>query len=177
MCLWAFFSPPLTLSKCNSCLTSTCFVFKKCPRHWCQASCQAIPHQGLLCHRTGSCEVSSIVGRHNHSDSQSSGLGLFEMHALCILPGALLFKPHNVCDGMFRKSFYLFFFFLPQMRQLLPPVTRNDVDVDGFSDFKVVEQREKWMLNNGHCCCRRHWGKMKKKHAHCNELNSSYKHL
>lgn len=105
-----FFFPPLTLSKCNSCLTSTCLVFKKCPRHWCQASCQAIPHQDLLCHRTGSCEVSSIVGRHNHSDSQSSGLGLFEMHALCILPGALLFKPHNVCNGMFRKSFYLFFF-------------------------------------------------------------------
>lgn len=104
-----FFPPPLTLSKCNSCLTPTCLVFKKCPRHWCQASCQVILHQCLLCYRTGSCEVSSIVGRHNHSDSQSSGLGLFEMHALCILPGALLFKPHSTCDGTHRKSFFCLF--------------------------------------------------------------------
>lgn len=74
-----FFFPRLTLSKCNSCLTPTCLVFKKCPRHWCQTSCQVIPHQGLLCHRTGSCEVSSIVGKHNHPDSRCSGLELFEM--------------------------------------------------------------------------------------------------
>lgn len=53
-----------------------------------------------------------------------------------ILPGALLFKPHNTCDGMFGKSFYFILFFLPQLRQLLPPVTRNDVDVDGLAILK-----------------------------------------
>lgn len=163
MCLWAFSPPPLTLSKCNSCLTSTCLVFKKCPRHWCQASCQVIPHQGLLCQRSGSCEVSSIVGRHNRSDSLVLWFATLKCtpSASCLARSCLNATTREVvCSG---KSFhFLVCFFFSSSGETVAASCHSEWCRRGlFSDFKVGEQREKRMLQNGHCFCRQPWGKEK----------------
>lgn len=77
-----------------------------------------------------------------------------------------LFKPHNTCDGMFGKSFY--FIFSTSVETVAASCHSEWCWRRWFSDFKVVEQREKWMLENGQCCCRWHWGKVEKKNPKSN---------
>lgn len=103
-CAYGLFSSPYTLSKCNGCLTSTCLVFKRCPRHWCQTSYWVISHQCLPCDRMGSSRDTQHCQKTTTVSQKSPCSELFDMQVSCITLFMLQFYLQSMQDGIFGEG-------------------------------------------------------------------------